>query len=103
MSNTKTTSSKLDLQHICIVSNRIVREGEPIGMAYKEKPDFDEDSGWRILAGAESQKYLDQEENLEIWTLEELLAKEKLFMDYLEMPVGTELVSSPEGGIEVVK
>lgn len=85
----------LDL--ICIVSNRVAAEGQYIGHIYREKPDFEEDTGWRILAGAESQKYLDKEENLEIWTIAELLGTHQAMRGHLHLPIGSELLFDEAG------
>jgi hypothetical protein len=42
-----------------IVSNRVMRDGLPVGYLYREQPDSPEDSGWRVFSGDESADYAD--------------------------------------------
>ena len=86
--------SKYD-NHYCIISNRILQEGERIGYFYREPSDgeFDEgmfDSGWVFLAGDEDEDYLDNEDNIEVLTIRELLERDATLEEYLSKPAGSE-------------
>jgi hypothetical protein len=48
----------------CLASDRVVVGGEKVGYCYREQPDSTHDSGWRFLAGNETQDYLDNPANL---------------------------------------
>jgi hypothetical protein len=48
----------------CFASDRITVDGKPVGFMYREEGDSDLDSGWRFLAGDESDDYLDDPANL---------------------------------------
>lgn len=43
----------------CFASDRITVDGARVGYMYREAPDFPKDSGWRLLAGDESDEYMD--------------------------------------------
>ena len=51
----------------CMATDRITVDREPVGFMYREVPDNNHDSGWRFFAGDESQDYLDNAANLEIY------------------------------------
>src|ERR1051325_11244726 len=40
------------------VSNRVLEDGQPVRFLYREPPDCEEDSGWRMFAGDEDEKYV---------------------------------------------
>lgn len=43
----------------CIASDRITVDGEKVGFMYREEKEDEGDSGWRFLAGDETDEYLD--------------------------------------------
>jgi hypothetical protein len=51
----------------CIASDRITVDGAKVGYCYREAPDDDVDSGWRFLAGDESEEYMDCATNLSVY------------------------------------
>ena len=51
----------------CIASDRITVDGQLVGFMYRETPGDDLDSGWRFLAGDESQSYADDQGHFEIY------------------------------------
>src|SRR5215831_11401221 len=51
----------------CIASDRITVDGCRVGFMYREPSTDDVDSGWRILAGDESQQYMDDPDHLSIY------------------------------------
>jgi hypothetical protein len=53
----------------CIATDRITVDGAPVGYMYRERPDNDSDSGWRFLAGDESQAYMDEPDNHGVFDL----------------------------------
>ena len=52
----------------CIASDRITVDGALVGYMYREEPDEQWDSGWRFMAGDESD-YVDEPKNFEIYAL----------------------------------
>ena len=55
------------------VTKRFVEENSKIGFAYREKPDNETDSGWRFLVGNESQEYIDNPDNLLLYSIEDII------------------------------
>ena len=53
----------------CFATNRITVEGSKVGYCYREQPDGDWDSGWRFTAGDESEAYMDDPNNADIYKL----------------------------------
>ena len=50
-----------------IASREITEGGKPIGYMYREEPDNENDSGWRVFSGEESQAYTDDPANFAIY------------------------------------
>lgn len=73
----------------CFVTNRILCDGHPIGYLYREEPDTEQDSGWRFLAGDESDDYMNGAENLAFVSIGAVLNKDDSALDLLEEPVGS--------------
>ena len=60
----------IDSEEGCIATDRITVDGAKVGFMYREEPSKKyPDSGWRFLAGDETQEYLDNENNSEIYKL----------------------------------
>lgn len=83
-------------QHIkpmgfCIASNKITLEGAKVGYMYREEGDQENDSGWRILAGTETQEYVDDSENGKIFDLNIIAHHDPAIIPYLKYPYNTEL------------
>ncbi len=72
----------------CLVSDRILSDGKPVGCMYREEPDRDDDSGWRFLAGDESGDYLDNAGNLHVVSLGALLREDDSVLEFLAAPAG---------------
>jgi len=75
----------------CIATDNITVEGLPIGYMYREDSEFDVDSGWRIFSGTETQEYVDDAKNMEVYDLNTIANYDQSIIPYLGMPAGTEL------------
>ncbi len=56
----------------CLATDRILVDGCKVGYMYREEPDPDSDmpdSGWRFTAGDEDEEYMDNADNLGVYTL----------------------------------
>ena len=62
-----------DLAKLAIVSNRVARDGDPACWLYREEPDNERDSGWRVFAGDEPDDYVDDAGNCSLMPLRELI------------------------------
>lgn len=75
----------------CMATDKITVNGELVDFMYREEPDFDKDSGWRFLAGTETQEYADNFENWAIYDTNTIANYDNAIIPYLKEPVGTEL------------
>ncbi|MDB4952861.1 MAG: hypothetical protein JWO36_430 [Myxococcales bacterium] len=72
-----------------LVSRQIVDEGKPIRFMYREATARDEDSGWRILSGLETDAYNDDTENIAIVPLNQIARLDKRVDKLLDEAVGS--------------
>lgn len=72
----------------CFATDRITVDGMPVGYMYREQPDFEADSGWRFLAGDESQDYADNAENWAVYDVNTICNYDGAIISYLDAPVG---------------
>ena len=82
----------------CFATDAITVDGNPVGYMYREEADFDEDSGWRFLAGLESQKYLDDANNTGIYDVNEIANFDPDIIPLLEAPEGSAFERDEETG-----
>ena len=71
----------------CIATNRITVEGCKVGYCYREKPGGGWDSGWRFTAGDESEAYMDDPNNAEIYKLNTICNDDPDIILLLNIPV----------------
>ncbi len=90
-----------DLAKAAIVSARVVRDGAPAGWLYREEPDHEGDSGWRVFAGDESQEYADDSANASVVPLRELIGAERELEALFEAPAGAAFERGPDGFVSV--
>jgi hypothetical protein len=82
----------------CFVTNHVLFEGKLSGHLYREAPDDEKDSGWRITANDESVEYMENSKNCSYVSLGAVLNKDDSFIELLESPVGSEFIRNPESG-----
>ena len=73
----------------CFVTQRVLRDGSRVGYLYREDPDDDTDSGWRLFAGDESPEYMEDAANVAFVSLGAVLNRDDSFLALLESPVGS--------------
>jgi hypothetical protein len=73
----------------CIASDRITVGGLAVGYCYREEPDTPEDSGWRFLAGDESQEYTDDPDNLALYDVNTIANYDPDVIVLLDAPLGS--------------
>lgn len=74
----------------CIASDRITVDGVAVGYMYRECPHNDLDSGWRFLAGDESEQYMADKSKHEIYDINTIANYDPSIIPYLDAPEGTE-------------
>lgn len=79
------------------VSNRVIMDGMPVGYLYREVPDEDGDSGWRIFSGDEAQEYADVPENFALYNASTILEIEPRLIEILMQAHPCAFERSPSG------
>ena len=73
----------------CIASDRITVEGRPVGFMELEAPDHDADTGWRFLAGDESDEYMADSAMFGIYTVNTIANCDPSIIPLLDSPEGS--------------
>lgn len=81
----------------CITTLAILNDNAPISYICRTEPYNDEDSGWQILSGNETQEYLDNAENSRIVALGVLLNVDDSFIHLLSSDIGTAFEKNKQG------
>jgi hypothetical protein len=67
----------------------ITVDGCKVGYMYREEPDNDVDSGWRFLAGKESQAYMDDPRNHGVYDVNTIANYDSDIILLLDAPIGS--------------
>lgn len=81
----------------CFVTHNVLYEGRPAGYLYREEPDREDDSGWRITAGDETEEYMDDTNNSSYVSLGAVLREDESILPVLEREVGVAFVRDQNG------
>ena len=82
----------------CFVTDRILVDGMRVGYMYREEPDFEEDSGWRFLAGDETDEYIDDQWNAGIVQVNTVCNYDRDIIPLLNASSGSEFTRNPANG-----
>lgn len=87
----------------CIATDLITVEGRKVGFMYREAPTHDTDSGWRFMAGDESQDYMDDPDNLAVYDVNTVVNHDPDVVPLLDAPIGSayERAEGSGGFVEV--
>lgn len=72
----------------CFATDEILVVGKKVGYMYREKPDYEADSGWRFLSGDEDDEYLDQIHQSGIYDVNTIANYDPAIIPYLDSPEG---------------
>lgn len=86
----------------CFVSDRIVIDGIRVGYRYREEPDRDLDSGWRFLAGDESEAYMDDSWNHGLYELNTICNYDPDVIPFLGLEWPVQIERLPGEGLQIV-
>ena len=85
----------------CLVTNRVLYDKASVNYLYREEPMEIEDgrdyvdSGWRILAGDESDEYMEDAENYNVVSLGAVLSVDDSFVAFLDSDIGASYLRNP--------
>lgn len=74
---------------VCFATDLITVQGQQVGYMYRERPDNEIDSGWRFLAGTESEEYINNPDNLAIYDVNTIANYDPEIVPYLDAPIGS--------------
>lgn len=74
----------------CIASDRITVDNEKIGFMYREKREDDDDSGWRFIAGDETEEYMENNLNFMMFDVNYIANIDSAIIPYLQNKTGSE-------------
>ena len=86
----------------CLATDRILKDGAPVGYCYREEPAGDWDSGWRFTAGDESDGYMDDPRHSDVYTLSRIADADADILPILETPAPCAFARG-ERGLERLK
>jgi hypothetical protein len=73
----------------CLVSQRIMKDGQRVGWLYRQEPDRENDSGWRVFCGDESDDYANDVDNICVVSLGAVLREDDNILELLDSPAGS--------------
>lgn len=82
----------------CFVTGRVLYDGRRAAYLYREEPDQEQDSGWRITAGDEDDAYMGDDENIFYVSLGAVLNQDDTFVHLLDAPAGSAFGLNTETG-----
>lgn len=87
---------------MALATDRIIVDGLPVGYMYREEPVQDEptDSGWRFMAGDESEAYMGDAEHFGVYALNVLCNYDPEIMPFLDSPVGSAFYRDAQGHLQ---
>ncbi|MDA3883740.1 MAG: DUF2185 domain-containing protein [Bacteroidales bacterium] len=74
----------------CIASDRITVDGCKVEFMYREQRETPEDSGWRFLAGDETDEYLENNMNIMMFEVNYIANIDPAIIPYLKHKIGSE-------------
>ena len=74
----------------CYVTRRVLYDGYKVGYLVRQEPESEEESGWCMMAGDESEEYMQDAKNICYVSLGAVLNEDDEFVDLLASPVGSE-------------
>jgi hypothetical protein len=81
----------------CFATDLITCDGQRVGYMYREAPDNDIDSGWRFLAGTESDAYMDDADNHAVYDVNTIANYDPEIVPFLEADEGTAFARGEDG------
>lgn len=81
----------------CIATDMITVEGHKVGYMYRDEPNNEMDSGWCFMSGYESQEYMDNVENHEIYDVNTIANYDYDIVKFLDYPIGSQFERNESG------
>jgi hypothetical protein len=82
----------------CIATDRITVDGCPVNYLYREPPAWDSDTGWRMMAGDESDEYMDNADNHGVFQVNSIANYDNDIVPLVDSPIGYAFERNPDTG-----
>jgi hypothetical protein len=73
----------------CFATDKITVDGQKVRFMYREEPDNDIDSGWRFMAGTESDEYMNDPKNHGIYDVKTIANYDPDIVPILDAAIGS--------------
>lgn len=84
----------------CIASDRITVDGARVGYMTRDEPSRREDSGWLFVAGDETQDYMDDAKNFEVYDVNTIANYDRDIIPFLDAPAGSAFERIGDGPLQ---
>lgn len=85
----------------CMASDKITKQGYKVGFMYREEPmEGYPDSGWRFMAGDESDRYMNNPHHTHVFALNTLCNYDRDIIPYLKSEIGSVYIRINESEFE---
>ena len=81
----------------CIATDMITVKGKRVGYMYRDEPRNEMDSGWSFMTGKESQKYMNDPSNHEIYDVNTIANYSPDITEFLDAPYGSAFERNSDG------
>lgn len=82
----------------CIATDTITVDGLPVGYMYREPPCNDVDTGWRFMAGDESEEYMDCADHHSVYAVNTIANYDQDIVPFVDAPIGSAFARNPDTG-----
>lgn len=84
-----------------IVSKKVREGGWKIGYGMRDEPTSDRDSGWFFSVGDETEDYVNDPSNLELWVVNSALIYDSALIEFITAPYGSAIVRTSSDKFEL--
>ena len=84
-----------------IISKKVREGGWKISYGMREEPTREDDSGWFFCVGDESDDYINDASNLELWSIGSALMCDQALNEFITAPFGTAIVRVDHNKFEI--
>ena len=88
------------LSKTVIVSRKVREGGWKIGYGMRDEPTRESDSGWYFCVGDESDEFVNDPKNLELWAVNSALMYDPALNEFITAPYGTAIVRTASDRFE---
>ena len=86
----------------CFASDKITKDGFKVGYMYREEPDEGvPDSGWRFFAGNETDAYINNPDNVHLFSINTICNYDRDIIPFLKSEIGSAYIRTGKNRFEI--